>query len=1093
MKRIKLLLLSAFVCFGMYNAMAQTKVSGQVTSSEDGQPIPGVTVIVKGLSGVGTSTNIEGKYTLNVPAAGKNLVFSYIGFLSQEVAVAGKMSINVVLVADTKKLEEVVVTALGISRAKKALGYAVQDVQGDELSKAKNQNVVSALSGRVSGIQITTATGQMGGGAKINIRGNSSLTKSNQPLFVVDGVAIDNSDYSYGATGGGGYDYGNLATDINPDDVENVTVLKGASASALYGSRAANGVVLVTTKKGKAGLKKNIGVSVSSSVAFNKVSMLPKYQTYSGGGTQFSGAGTDAGFKLVTINGKQYHVVDYATDEGWGPKYDPNVKVLNWNAFDSWDKQNYLVEKPWVYPKNDYSTYFRTGVTTQNNISLTGGNENTAYRLSYTRVDETGIYPNSSLKKNTLNFSGNSNLTKYLNSWFVVNYIQNTAKGRPETGYGDRNPVQKMWQWIQPQLDYSELRDYMNPDGTQRSWNRNAWNDAGPAYTDNPYWSNYKNYQNDRRDRVYGNTGFTLTFIPGLKLTSRVGIDFYTFLMQERTAIGSQSQSEYLKDVRSFCEMNYESFFNFEKRFFNDKIGISALLGMSRMDRRTWRSGGVTSGGLLVPNLYNLSNSFVKANVYDNETWKRINSVYGNVTVDYDRKIYLDFTARNDWSSTLPSGSRSYFYPSVNISIVGSEFDFMKTQDIISFLKLRANFAEVGSDTSPYDYQTYLNINPTFMDSYLNMNPRMTLPSTKPNPYLKSEKTSSWETGLEIKFLNNRIGIDAAYFYKKTTDQIMPVRVPGATGYDFKNINAGEMTNKGFEISITGTPIKTKDFSWDLTLNVAKIENKVVDLDTGLDFLTLGSGPFKVQSGAYRGMAYPIIYGTDYVYDDNGNKIVDTDGLYLSSPIKPLANVTPDFTAGLNSTFSYKGFDMSILLDMQRGGHIYYLSQMWGTYSGILAETATINDNGKNIREDVASGGGALSNGVYGYVGDDGKVKYTDANGNASATPVSNKTHVNAETWGGHFNDGPDMQSIFKTDYLKLRELRVGYTIPARFTGRVKDVRISAFARNLATWGNDNKNFDPEYLQMAGSNAQGIEGGYLPSTKTYGFSLNFNF
>lgn len=1086
MKRIKLLLLSAFVCFGISNALAQTKVSGQVTSSEDGQPIPGVTVIVKGLSGVGTSTNIDGKYTLNVPAAGKILVFSYIGFKSQEILLEGKTSVNVVLVAETKRIDEVVVTALGITRAKKALGYAVQDVQGDELNKARNQNVVSALSGRVSGVQITTASGQMGGGAKINVRGNSSLTKNNQPLFVVDGIPLDNSDYSYGATGRGGYDYGNMANDINPDDVESVTVLKGASASALYGSRAANGVVIITTKKAKMG-KKNIGVQVNSSVTFEKVSIIPEYQKYAGGG-----AVVGDGFDTVEINGREYKVVNYETDEGWGPKYDPNVKVLPWNAFDPWDTKNYLVEKPWVYPKNDYKTFFRTGVTTQNNISLTGGNEQNAFRLSFTRMDLKGIYPKSNLTRNTVNFSGSSNMTKFLSAWMNANYVQNVATGRPETGYGDRNPVQKMWQWIQPQLDYKDLRAYKNPDGSQRTWNRISWDDPTPNFTDNPYWSRYENYQNDRRDRFYGNMGFELKFTPWLKLTGRVGADFYTFIMQERLAVGSQLTSQYLKDVRSLCEMNYESFLNFDKRTSNDKWGISGLFGISRMSRNTWRAGGQTENGLIVPNLYNLSNSLVKATVYDNATWKRINSVYGNATFDYDRKVYLDITARNDWSSTLPSGERSYFYPSFNLSSVITEFEFMKTQNIVSFLKLRGGYAEVGNDTDPYDYLEYLDVNATFMDSYLDLNPRVTLPNTKPNAKLKSEKTASWEVGAEVRFLNNRVGFDAAYYYKKSTDQIIPIRVSGATGYGLKNINAGEMTNEGLELSINATPFKTQNITWDVTLNFATLKNRVVDISEGLDYLTLGN-LFNVQSGAFRGMTYPIIYGRDYVYDDQGNKVVNTDGLYIASELKPLGKVTPDFTAGLSSTLSIYGFDVSILLDMQRGGNMYYLSNTWGMYSGILSETASINPKGKNIRESIENGGGAFSPGVYGYLGTDGKVKYTDANGNPSSTPVKNSTYTDAEYWGSNFYDGPDMQNVFNTDYVKLREIRIGYTLPARFTGPIKDVKFSAFARNLATWGQANKHFDPEYLQVAGSNAQGIEGGYLPSTVTFGFGLNFNF
>ncbi|HOW31845.1 MAG TPA: TonB-dependent receptor, partial [Bacteroidales bacterium] len=362
------------------------------------------------------------------------------------------------------------------------------------------------------------------------------------------------------------------------------------------------------------------------------------------------------------------------------------------------------------------------------------------------------------------------------------------------------------------------------------------------------------------------------------------------------------------------------------------------------------------------------------------------------------------------------------------------------------------------------------------------------------NPDLKPERTTSWEIGTELKFFKNKLGLDISYFYKKTTDQIVSVRVSGATGYANKNINAGSMTNKGLELALSGTPLKKKDFTWDVLLNIATLKNKVEEIAPGLDYLTLGSGPFKVQSGAFVGMTYPIIYGTDYVKDAAGNIIVGPSGNYLPSEIRPLANVTPDFTAGLTNTFTYKGIDLSILFDMQRGGNMYYLSYMWGMYSGILEESAKTNENGVNIRESIEDGGGVLLEGVYGkYNSVTHEITYLDAEGNVSATPVKNTTRLDGQAWAEHHYDGPDMQSIFSTDFIKLREIRIGYALPAKYTGPIKGVKISAFGRNLAIFGAATEHFDPEYLQMAGSNAQGLEGGYLPSTVSYGFGLNFNF
>ncbi|HNY09406.1 MAG TPA: SusC/RagA family TonB-linked outer membrane protein, partial [Tenuifilaceae bacterium] len=802
--------LAGLLLVGITMAQAQTvRITGTVTSSEDGMPMPGVSVIVPGTT-IGASTNIDGKYEINVPTTAASLSFSFVGYATQVVAIAGRSVIDVVMKTEAIQMDEVVVAALGITREKKALGYAVQDVKGEELAQIRTQNVISSLSGRVAGVQITSASGQMGGGAKINVRGNTSLTKNNQPLFVVDGVPLDNSDFSYGATGAGGYDLGNLASDINSDDIESMTILKGASATALYGSRAANGVVMVTTKKGTASAGKTVGVSVNSSVTFEQAKYYPEYQKLYGGGY--------GDFYTINVNGQDYNYPDFATDESWGPKYDPNTMVLQWNSFDAWDTENYLVPKPWIYPKNDYTYFFETGVNYQNNVAVTAGNENSTLRISYTNMDVTGIYPKSTLKRNTVNMSATSKISKYLDGWINANYVQNEAVGRPETGYGDRNPVQKMWQWIHTSIDYKDLKAYKNPDGTQRTWNRTDWDNPVPAYTDNPYWSRYENYQNDRRDRVYGNFGVNLTFTPWLKLTGRMGTDFYRMFSEERMAIGSQAQSEYYQNVNSNIEVNSEVFLTFDKRFADDKFGLTALMGGNRLDRKSWRNGGITVGGLIQPKLYNLSNSLTKATVYDYVTWKRINSLYANFSFDYNRMVYLELTGRNDWSSTLPENNRSFFYPSATISFIVTELDALKNQDILSFAKVRGGVAQVGNDTGPYELLNYVTINSTFMDGELEQNPRMSFPTTLAPKNLKPELTTSWEIGTEMKFLKNRVGLDLSYFYKETEDQIIPIRVSGATGYNQMIINAGKMTNKGIELALSGTPI-SGDFRWDVVLN----------------------------------------------------------------------------------------------------------------------------------------------------------------------------------------------------------------------------------------------------------------------------------
>lgn len=1092
MKKIQLFLV--MLLFSCLTAAAQSvTVDGKVTYADDGTPVIGATVTVKG-STKATLTDVNGYYKITVPAnAEKVLSVSFTGLVTKEVPVPTSGTYDVALAIDAQNIDEVVVTALGMTRGKKALGYAVQTVKGDELTKVRTSNVISSLSGRVAGVQITSSSGQLGGGSKINIRGNTSLTGNNQPLFVVDGVPISNSDFSSGSGTGSGYNQGNLAGDIASDDIETMTVLKGASSTAIYGSRGANGVVLITTKKGTQG-KKTFGVSVNSSVTFDNVGIMPKYQkSYGGGSGGGKGVGTGS-LRTITVNGKEYKYPDLSVDESWGPKYDPSVKTLNWNSFDKWDADFYMVEQPWQYPANDYTTYFKTGVGYTNNIQLSGSGENYSYRLSYSNLNQTGIFDNSKISRDNVSFNGTATLNKYLDTFFTGNYVNTKGTGRPEVGYGDRNTTKIMFQWTQTQLDYEQLRAYQNPDGTQRTWNRRDWNDPQPLYSDNPYWIQNKNYETDARDRFYGSAGFNLKIVKGLKLTGRAGIDAYTSNIKYRTASGGMGNSYYEVIARTNVENNYDLFLNYENRFFNDNFGLSAMVGASSNSRQYAYTGGYTSGGLIVPDVYSLDNSKVKATAYDYKDRKRINSVLGNLTLDWKNTIYLDITARNDWSSTLPAANNSYFYPSANVSFILSQVGGLKDWNWLSFAKIRAGYAQVGNDTSPYSLENYFSFASNF-----GSDPRFYISTALPNPNLKPERTSSWEVGLEARFLNNRLGFDIAYYQKNTTDQIISASVSNATGYGSRRINAGELSNSGLELTINATPIKTRsNFTWDMQLNLATLNSKVVSIAPDINYLSLGSNGFSVNSVAYVGQTYPVIYGKGYVYGENGEKLVGANGKYLKTTDNvPIGKVTPDFTLGFSNSFAWKGIDVSILFDMQMGGNIYYLTNRFGMGSGLLAESARqTNVPGKegDIRDH-----GYILDGFYGktvYDPTTGKYNpvYIDASGKESGSAIRNEKVISGYDYAQQFNaQGPDAMDVFKSDYIKLREVRIGYTIPQRLTGPIRDIRISAYGRNLATFMTDQKNFDPEYLQMAGSNAQGLEGGYIPTTATFGFSLGFNF
>jgi len=1084
----KFALMLAFLIFaGMQVVMAQTTITGLVSSSEDGQPIPGAAVLVKGTT-IGVTTDVNGRYSLKVPANSKTLQYQFVGMITKDVTIGTQTVINVVLEPEVMNIEGVVVTALGISREKKSLGYAVEEVKADELNQTRSGNLINSLSGKVSGVNITSASGNMGGSSRITIRGVKSVSGNNQPLFVVDGIAMDNSNYNSTETqrGGGGIDYGNMANDINPDDIESVSVLKGPTAAALYGSRAANGVILITTKKAHAG-KKGIGVEVNSSVSFEQVSLLPKYQNQYGGGYVNTGEGTDKGFITQEINGVQYLLLNYDLDESWGPRYDPSIQTLS--AFDIFDwEANGKVGNPnttaWTAPAKDVKDFFETGVVFNNNFAVTGTNEASAFRLSYTNYDLSGYMPNSEQKRNSVSFNGESQVSKWVKAFIGANFVDTYTLGRPETGYSDNNIMQKFNQWGQRQLDMGIMSNYVNPDGTQRVWNRNSWEDPTPAYSDNPYWTRNRNYQDDERNRLFGNIGVILTPMEGLSIQGKWNLDYYNLTEMERNAVGSQAISSYSEATREFRETNLELIANYHFDLGED-LSVNLMAGANKRHRMYNRMTSNTNGGLIIPGLYKISNSTYKPTILENNEVKEVQSAFGSVNFGYLGMLYLDLTARNDWSSTIKP--YNFFYPSATVSFVFSELNAFKGNKVLSFGKVRAGFAKSGNDTDPYKIDYYYTYVSNFGEEAL-----YSIPTTLNNRDIKPETTKSTELGAELMFFSNRIGLDFTYYDETTYDQILPVAISAGTGYGFKYINSGEITNKGIEIGLNLTPVKTKNFSWNINANFTKNKNEVVSLAEDLDVYQIITGPFLVSVNAEVGKSYGSLIGTSYVRDNNGNKMVGTDGLYLTGPVQSLGTVLPDYLLGIWNKFNYKGIELSALIDIRKGGQLFSTTYMWGMYSGILEETAATNANGKNVRDPLEDGGGVLVEGYYGEVLDDGTLQYLNADGTPSDVPVANGTYVDAETWGGWHNAGPAEQNIFDADYIKLREVRLSYTLPSKWTGPIQNLAVSAFGRNLGIWGTDIKHIDPENTTGSG-NIQGIEGGALPSLRYFGFGLNFNF
>ena len=1060
----KLIMFLLLLFIGIGNALAQRTITGKVTGS-DGEPVLGATIAIKGTT-IGTISGLDGSYNLHIPAGSNadTIVFSYIGKLTVMEPINGRTTISPVMEDDDVNVEEVVVTALGISREKKALGYAVTDVDGDDISKSRGglNNPVNALQGKVAGLQITSGAGSMGGSSKVIIRGNNSLSGSNQPLFVVDGVPIEGKDFndSETARGGGGYDYGNLIQDINPDDIENISVLKGASASALYGSRAANGVVMITTKKGSK--SQGLNVELTSTLGFEVVSKLPKLQSEYGGGYGYESLDGYDDFETVEINGKEYTAVDYGMDESWGPKFDGR-EVLSWYDLAKWEANGMKGDpttSKWEAANSDIRDFFKVGISQTTNIAISQSVDNSSFRISYTNGTLTGYIPNSSQVKNTLNVNGNlASKNKKLNVFTSVSYFNNRTKGRQEIGYGDNNFMVKFTQWGQRQLNINELEDlYVMPDGTQGTWNRNAWDDPTPAFHNNIYWSRYKCYENDERNRVYGNVGASYQILPFLKVQYKANLDYFSDKRYERNAVGSHEQSKYMEINRSQYEINHEFLLTYNQNF--GDFGVSAFVGGNIMKKRYEYVYGETVGGLAIPEFYNLANSMTAADAYNLRREKGINSLFGDATFSWRNMVYLEATVRGDKSSTLPTGNNVYVYPSVTASFLFSEL----TQDKAPWLtygKLRVNYAMVGNDTDEYSvYNTY--------GAYTNIDtktPGYRLATTLNNSDLKPESTKSIETGIELSMFNNRLGLDFTYYKTNTKNEILPLSVSGATGYYYKMINSGEIENKGIELALHGTPVKFKDFTWNTSITLASNKNEVKSLIDGVDYYQIEAAPFLVEVGAYVGKGYGVIMGTNYVYDDKGNRLVDGNGLYIGTDENEvIGNIFPDFTGGWSNTFTYKNFDLNVLLDFSKGGEYFSTTTLWGNYCGMFEETAA-----NNVRET-----GIVSEGVL----EDGTV---------------NTTPVAARDFYENYYAGPAVQSVLKSDYVKLREVNLGYTFGFKPNFLIKSLRLSAYGRNLAVWGPDVKHFDPEMIVTNSGNIQGIEGGATPMVTTFGFTVNVKF
>lgn len=1061
--KLTFIVLIQLLIFSTYAQDLQNVVITGKVIDQYNEPLAGVTIIDITNPGNGTVSDIDGNYRISTNI-GHTLEFTYIGFENQSINIDKSATINVRLIESTTTLNEVIITSLNIPRERKALGYAVQDVSS-EAFQTRPTNPMSALSGKIAGLQVISGGSNLGGSSRITLRGINSITGNNQPLYVIDGVPLDNSELNSSSTinGSAGKDMGSTIQDINPDDIESVNVLKGPSAAALYGSRAANGVILITTKNGKTG-DGGINIEVNTGLELENVVRLPERQKLYGGGYNTT-------FSTAQINGTTYNIVDYAGDESWGPKLD-GTPVLHWYNLDPEYPEDYLNPEPWVYPENDVHYFFKTGLANTNNISLSKSNDNSVFRVSFTNKNVTGTIPNSSLGKNSLSISGN--ITGDLLSFFAsANYIKTSTTGRPWTGASNRNIILEAFQWGHVQVDYKKLSEYKRPDGTPRAWNRTGYQntvaDEKTKYIDNPYWSAYESYLEEDRDRLYGNFGIVLTPTPWLSVTGRLNADIYDYDYQDRIAYNSRSQSMYQEYSQKYEEFNYELLATANKSWSDHSF--VANVGANYLQRNRRISDISTSGGLIIPNYYSLNNA--TSTIINPTTGifkKQLSSVYGSISYGWKGTVYLDGTFRNDWSSTLPVEHNSYFYPSVTSSVILSELPGLRNSNWLSFAKLRLGWAQVGNDTDPYQlYKVYEAV------SSINGRSAYTLPNQLNNINLKPEITSSLETGLQLQFFKDLINLDFTYYNNSSRNQIISLPTSAAFGYSSMLINAGEINNRGFEVILGINPVKSRNWDWNTTFNFSRNINKIIELSDAVNKLNLSTT--LVTLTAQEGKSYGQIEGYDFVYAPDGQKVVGENGLHMrTQQIVPLGSVLPDFLWSFQNGLRYKNLRFNFLVDSRVGGKFFSQTYSVAMYSGILPETAA---NG--IRET-----GVVSDGVTADV-------TFNADGTYSVTNIApNTKNVTAQAWARNYSNGPTAYSIFDATFIKLRELSLGYDIKLSENSPVKSIGTSLYARNLFYLYRKSKTIDPELTNSSG-NVQGIEGGNMPTPLTYGINLSFRF
>jgi len=1080
----------------------QLLVQGNVID-ENGDSLPGANIKIKG-TGTGSITNSNGTFAIKVNSQSDVLEISFVGYKTSEYAVINGSSPTIQLSLANSNIDEVVITALGLTRKEKSLGYSVTELQADEMTRSVSSNWLNGLDGKVAGLTFDKAGGIPGGSMRVTLRGDNSLNYGkNEALFVVDGIPIASDMTS--TTSGANYatndppiDYGNGASDINPDDIESVSVLKGPAAAALYGSRAANGAIIITTKS--ASKKKGIGITVNSSVTFEQAGYFPDFQTEYGPGNEMG----ESSYSLWTVSADQapdgIAKIRNQSTYAYGEKFNANDMRYLYASY-NWDNGTFT-KLPWVYQDDWYTGLFKTGVTYNNTVSINGSNgKGTNTRLSLTDYRNDWILPNSGYNRNTVALTLNTKLNNHADLRAKVNYNKKTSDNMPSSGYSRNNPLYTLT-WGQNVNSIDQWKqEYFS--GRFNSANKNGLNNLGQislvdprSSSSNPYRTLYENINTQDRDRIFGSLALTAHLSKNLNLDIRSGLDWSNDLRTQRKPFltAGYANGFYREQIVRSMEVNSDFMLQYNNTWINKRFGFSTMIGGNNMTYNYYNTK-ITLRQLGEEGVYNTSNvpSGVNPNLSNYRKEKVVNSLYGLISISWDDMYFLDITGRNDWSSTLAKGNWSYFYPSVATSVlVDKVLNFEKNVSWIDMLKVRLSWANVGNDTDPYSLDQLYSSSSTYAGGYY-------LPSTIPDPNIQPENIESWELGVDGRLLGNRIHFDIALYNSSTTSQIYSAAVDQITGATKMKINTGEISNKGIEVAVGFVPVKTNDFMWTFDLTWSANKNKLLSMRNGWDpteplqtdmGTTIGS---RTYIYSYVGEEMHKIYGRGFqrapegstYIDSNGNTvnasgmhIVDTEGYPVldDNPDREIANVNPDWRAGMTQRIRYKNLSLAATFTGQLGGHAFSVTNFALSYTGKLKNSL----KGRND--------GLVHKGVNAIKNEDGSITYRE---NTTVTSNILKYYANY-MW----NRNNTEMNTFSTSFLKLKEVHLDYNLSKAIcskTGFLQSANIGIFATNLFCITKFPQ-YDPETGMLNGSNIhRGIETMSLPMTRSYGLNIKLSF